>query len=47
MIGRLRRVSYTVALVALTIVVLAGCQATGGAHTLDGPRREGHLRLQW
>ena len=32
MIGGLRRFSYTGVLVALTIVVLAGCNATGGGY---------------
>jgi hypothetical protein len=32
MIGGLRRVSFTGVLVALTIVVLAGCSATGGGY---------------
>jgi hypothetical protein len=32
MIGGLRRLSYTGVLVALTIVVLAGCKATGGGY---------------
>jgi hypothetical protein len=41
MIGGLRRVSYTAALVALTIVVLAGCNATGGGYipsTIEGEK---------
>ena len=32
MIGGLRRLSYTGVLVALTIVVLAGCKASGGGY---------------
>jgi hypothetical protein len=32
MIGGLRRLSYTTALFALTIVVLAGCKASGGGY---------------
>jgi hypothetical protein len=41
MIGGLRRVSFTGVLVALTFVVLAGCQATGGGYipsTIEGEK---------
>jgi hypothetical protein len=41
MIGGLRRVSYTGVLVALTIVVLAGCKASGGGYipsTIEGEK---------